>query len=106
MIIKLNGTQIVKESGTKSGPYRKEFTEAGVVTLYLSYTKDSSTSTVSDQATVTDIRVNGVRTIDNRVLTLGSNGSSPLFADCPLDEVYIGRKLSYSTASSAGYSPF
>lgn len=31
---------------------------------------------------------------------MGSNDSSPLFADCPLDEVYIGRKLSY------GYSPF
>ena len=40
------------------------------------------------------------------VLTLGSNGSSPLFVDCPLDEVYIGRKLSYSTASGSGYSPF
>lgn len=40
------------------------------------------------------------------VLTLGSNGSSPMFADCPLDEVYIGRKLSYETSSSYGYSPF
>lgn len=39
-------------------------------------------------------------------LTLGSNGSLPLFADCPLDEVYIGRKLSYKTSSSSGYSPF
>ena len=102
LIIKLNGTQIVKESGTKSGSYRKEFTEAGSVTLYLSYTKDSSNSSGSDQATVTIIRVN----VDSSALTLASNGSSPLFADCPLDEVYIGRKLSYSTASDAGYSPF
>ncbi|MCM1337994.1 MAG: leucine-rich repeat domain-containing protein [Candidatus Amulumruptor caecigallinarius] len=39
-------------------------------------------------------------------LTLGSNGSSSLFSDCPLDEVYIGRKLSYNTGSSYGYSPF
>ena len=39
-------------------------------------------------------------------LTLGSNGESPLFADCPLDEVYIGRKLSYETSSYSGYSPF
>ena len=106
LIIKLNGTQIVKESGTKSGSYRQEFTEAGSVTLYLSYTKDSSNSSGSDQATVTDIRVNDVQTVDSSVLTLGANGSSPLFADCPLDEVYIGRKLSYSKASSAGYSPF
>ena len=39
-------------------------------------------------------------------LTLGSNGSLPLFSSCPLDSVYIGRNITYSTASSAGYSPF
>ena len=39
-------------------------------------------------------------------ITLGSNGSSPLFADCTLDDVYIGRKLSYKASSSYGYSPF
>ena len=39
-------------------------------------------------------------------LALGSNGSSPLFVDCPLDSVYIGGKISYSTTSSYGYSPF
>lgn len=39
-------------------------------------------------------------------LALGSNGSSPLFADCPLDEVYIGGDISYPTASDEGYSPF
>ena len=39
-------------------------------------------------------------------LALGSNGSSPLFADCPLDSVYIGGKVTYSTTSSKGYSPF
>lgn len=40
------------------------------------------------------------------VLTLGSNGSSPLFANCPLDSVYIGRNINYSIASDKGYSPF
>ena len=46
------------------------------------------------------------RNADDKALTLGSNGSSPLFADCPLDSVYIGRNISYSTSSSDGYSPF
>lgn len=40
------------------------------------------------------------------VLKLGSNESSPLFADCPLDSVYIGGKISYSTSNDNGYSPF
>ena len=39
-------------------------------------------------------------------LTLGSNGSSPLFSDCPLDSVYIGGNISYNTSRSYGYSPF
>ena len=39
-------------------------------------------------------------------LTLGSNGSSPLFASCPLDSVYIGRNINYSITSNKGYSPF
>lgn len=32
--------------------------------------------------------------------------SSPIFSSCPLDNVYIGRNISYSTSSSYGYSPF
>ena len=39
-------------------------------------------------------------------LKLGSNGSSPLFASCPLESVYIGGDISYSTSSNYGYSPF
>ena len=40
------------------------------------------------------------------VVSLGSNGSNPLFYDCPLDSVYIGRNISYGKTSSKGYSPF
>ena len=43
---------------------------------------------------------------DDTILSLGSNGSSPLFSSCPLDNVYIGRKLSYDNSSNKGYSPF
>lgn len=39
-------------------------------------------------------------------LTLGSNGTSPLFADCPLKKVYVGGNISYDSSSSRGYSPF
>ena len=39
-------------------------------------------------------------------LQLGSNSSNPLFADCPLNTVYIGRNISYNISSSYGYSPF
>jgi hypothetical protein len=37
---------------------------------------------------------------------IGPNNSIAIFADCPLDEVYIGRKLDYDSSSSKGYSPF
>ncbi len=39
-------------------------------------------------------------------LRLGSNGSSPLFANCPLKTVYIGGNITYPTTSDNGYSPF
>ena len=41
------------------------------------------------------------------VLTLGNNYyNEPMFADCPLNAVYIGGNISYSTDASDGYSPF
>ena len=40
------------------------------------------------------------------IIDLGSNGSNPMFVDCPLDSVYIGGNISYSTADTCGYSPF
>ena len=36
----------------------------------------------------------------------GANTGKPIFADCPLDSVYIGRNISYNTSSNCGYSPF
>ena len=39
-------------------------------------------------------------------LSLSSNGSNPLFVDCPLDSVYIGRNILYETSAEYGYSPF
>ena len=105
LIIKINDVEVVKESGNKTGSYNKTFLEAGDVKLYLSYTKDNSQSNGQDKASVSNITLNSKGfEIDN--LQLGSNGTNPLFYDCPLDVVYIGRKLSYSTASNKGYSPF
>lgn len=39
-------------------------------------------------------------------ISLGSNGNNSMFSSCPLDEVYIGRELNYSTSNDYGYSPF
>ena len=39
-------------------------------------------------------------------LKLGNNGSFPLFADCPLESVYIGGDITYNTSKDNGYSPF
>ena len=48
---------------------------------------------------------------DDTMLYLGykfvsSSNKQPLFSSCPLDEIYIGRNISYNTSSSYGYSPF
>ncbi len=105
LIITLDTTQIVMVSGSETGSYEKVFEDSGEVTLHVSYTKDSSGQDGSDEASVTDIWLNAPVSA-TAYLILGSNGSNPLFADCPLDEVYIGRRLLYQTGSSYGYSPF
>ena len=52
----------------------------------------------------------GLKTVNiadsESTLTFGSNGSNPIFASCPLDYVYIGRDINYSTNGNTGYSPF
>ena len=39
-------------------------------------------------------------------LALGCNGSNPMFKNCKLDSIYIGRKITYPTTSDKGFSPF
>lgn len=111
LIVKINGTEVLKDSGNKTSSYTKTFNASENVTLYLSYSKDSYYSSGQDLAKVYNIKLsNNGPEVD--FLQLGSNkyyysdNNKPLFADCPLDEVYLGRKLSYNTSSSYGYSPF
>ena len=35
-----------------------------------------------------------------------NNSGTPLFSDCPLDSVYIGRNIDYNSTKQYGYSPF
>ena len=66
-----------------------------------------STNTIGDYAFYGCSQLTNVIIEDRTTaMALGSNDSSPLFADCPLDSVYIGGKITYNTSSSKGYSPF
>lgn len=67
----------------------------GIVTAIYNYAFDNCTSL--KKVTIDD---------SENTLTFGSNDSNPIFSSCPLDYVYIGRDISYSTSSSMGYSPF
>ena len=65
------------------------------------------TSSIGNYAFAGCVAIKNVRIEEDKsALSIGSNGNNPLFSDCPLKEVYIGRKLSYQTSSSYGYSPF
>ena len=57
LIVTLDGTQILKKSGTANGTYTHEFTESGVYTFVAQYTKDSSSSSGSDQAKITNATI-------------------------------------------------
>lgn len=53
----INGTQVLKKSGTGNGTYTKEFTTASKVTIEYKYTKDSGTNSGADCATVSNIKL-------------------------------------------------
>ncbi len=53
----INGTQVLKKSGTDNGTYTKEFTTASKVTIEYKYTKDSGTNSGADCATVSNIKL-------------------------------------------------
>ena len=98
--IRLNGEEIIHEDGNIKSCYVHTFTKDQNVTLEIGlnlyYDSDGWTS-----AKVYNIEIG-----NNCRLSLGSNGNSPLFSDCKLDEVYIGRKIVFFASSDDGYSPF
>ena len=57
LIVTLDGTEILKNSGTNSSHYSKTFNTAGSHTLVVKYTKDRNTSNGSDQGRVYNIVV-------------------------------------------------
>ena len=92
---------MVRQLFMKAGIYKTRFTNPGSHTLKVSYIKDYSGTRWADEAKIYNISLT-----PDLSLSLGSNGPDPLFSSCPLDTVYIGRNISYSTTSSSGYSPF
>ena len=59
LIITLDGTQILKKSGSYSGSYEHTFNTAGTHTLVVKYTKDGSSSSGSDQGKIHNIKLTG-----------------------------------------------
>ncbi len=103
LTVYLNGTSIATISGTGvSQTITKTFSSAQTVSLKVKYTKNGAFSYGKDEAGIRNLALND----PTLPIALGSNGTSPLFSNCPLDEVVIGRKLSYKTSSNYGYSPF
>lgn len=62
---------------------------------------------MDDGPGVLSLAYNADVTIDYKNNKVSISGDSkPLFDDCPLDYVYIGRNISYGTMLREGYSPF
>lgn len=57
LIVTIDGSQVLKKSGTDKGTYEKAFTSSATVSVEFKYTKDSSQQSGSDCATVSEIRL-------------------------------------------------
>lgn len=82
-----------------NGYHSIRFSKAGTIKLSFKFHIYSNPDG-SETATISNIGLN------QSTLHLDDNGNRPLFSDCPLDEVFIGRKLLYSKDADSGFSPF
>ena len=81
LIITLDGTEIVKTSGTFSGSYEKTFDVAGTHTLLVKYTKDSSSYDGNDEGEICNITLNSIVCVEELEYGVTSIGNYA-FAGC------------------------
>ena len=75
LIVTLDGTQILKKSGTANGTYTHEFTESGVYTFVAQYTKDGSSNSGNDQAKITNATITIPETTTGKKGDVDGDGS-------------------------------
>ena len=76
-----------------------------------SITLPANVTNIANEAFTGCVSLKDLRFEDGtEILTIGNKFGDlmnyPIFADCPLESVYIGRDLSFDTSKDAGYSPF
>ncbi|MBR4968004.1 MAG: leucine-rich repeat domain-containing protein [Bacteroidaceae bacterium] len=80
LTITLDGTEILKKSGTYSGSYEKTFTTAGTYTLVVKYTKDGSADRGDDEGKIYNIALSIAKdetdSLVYRVASIGNNAFS------------------------------
>ena len=89
LIITLDGTEIVKKSGTLSGSYEKTFDTAGSHTLVVTYTKDSSQSSGNDEGKIYNITLSGVGSVNDVVYRVTSIGERAFYGCTGLTSIVI-----------------
>ena len=92
--VTLNEEVIVDAKGVKGSTYRKKFTKAQIVDLVMSY----SVSNTSDYLEISNMSLKTIVPY----LDLGIK----LFNNSPIDSIYLGREITYTTNSTDKYSPF
>ncbi len=93
LVITLDGTEIIKKSGTLSGSYEHTFTGTNLHTLTVKYTKDSSSSSGNDQGKIHNIKLSlGVEKLKGDI----DNDNEVSVADvtCVVDIILNGEKES------------
>ena len=101
LIITLDGTEIVKKSGTLSGSYEKTFDTSGSHTLVVKYTKDSSQSSGNDEGKIYNITLSGVGSVNDIVYRVTSIGNNAFYKCSGLTSVVIPNSV-----TSIGESAF
>lgn len=99
LIVTLDGSEVLKESGEKSGAYTKTFTSKGTHTVIVKYTKDGSQNKGSDKATIRNFKLTGTTNVPSQDTPSGGGNTNGH------EYVDLGLSVKWATCNVGANSP-
>lgn len=103
LIIKINDKPVVKANNIQYEDFSVEFEKNEKVKLQFLLESFTTSTPFTTECSIDGIKLTYKEPID---LMLIDTSGEPMFKDCPLQNIYIGRRIFYYPVADYGFSPF